>query len=90
VLGEFRRTLDSRILDDDALATQDAVTQLISAIRKVRAPAPEAVLVPLDVVNDEVGKPITEWSDTVFGAATSRRLHAAVVRTQARNTLSQH
>ena len=33
--GKHRRALDSTILDD-AVATQDTVTQLISAIRKVR------------------------------------------------------
>ena len=39
--GKTRRALDSTILDD-AVATQDTVTQLIGAIRRVavRCPAP--------------------------------------------------
>ena len=61
--GKHRRVLDSSILDD-AVATQDTVTQLISAIRKVRRVVPEAALVPLEVATDEGGKPVIEWSDT--------------------------
>ncbi len=60
--GKHRRVLDSSILDD-AVATQDTVTQLISAIRKVRRVVPEAALVPLEVATDEGGKPVIEWSD---------------------------
>ena len=37
--GKTRRALDSTILDD-AVATQDTVTQLIGAIRRVRARGP--------------------------------------------------
>ena len=61
--GKHRRVLDSSILDD-AVATQDTVTQLISAIRKVRRVVPEAAAVPLSTATDEGGKPIIEWSDT--------------------------
>lgn len=61
--GKHRRVLDSSILDD-AVATQDTVTQLISAIRKVRRAVPEAALVPLLTASDEGGKPVIEWSDT--------------------------
>ena len=61
--GKHRRALDSSLLDD-AVATQDTVTQLISAIRKVRRSVPEAALVPLSTASDEGGKPIIEWSDT--------------------------
>jgi len=61
--GKHRRALDSTILDD-AVATQDTVTQLISAIRKVRGAVPEAARVPLSTATDEGGKPIIEWSDT--------------------------
>src|SRR3954466_11970375 len=39
--GKTRRALDSTILDD-AVATQDTVTQLIAAIRRVRRDVPEA------------------------------------------------
>src|SRR5665213_145464 len=62
--GKHRRALDSTILDD-AVATQDTVTQLISAIRKVRHAVPEAGAVPLSTASDEGGKPIIEWSDKV-------------------------
>ena len=62
--GKHRRALDSSILDD-AVATQDTVTQLISAIRKVRRAVPEAALVELSAASDDGGKPIIEWSDTV-------------------------
>ena len=61
--GKHRRVLDSSILDD-AVATQDTVTQLISAMRKVRRVVPEAALVPLETATDEGGKPVIEWSDT--------------------------
>jgi transposase len=64
LVGKHRRALDSSILDD-AVATQDTVTQLIAAIRKVRGAVPEAALVELSTASDEGGKPIIEWSDTV-------------------------
>jgi IS5 family transposase len=60
--GKYRRALDSTILDD-AVATQDTVTQLISVMRKVRRVVPEAGLVPLLTATDEGGKPVIEWSD---------------------------
>ena len=41
LVGKHRRALDSSILDD-AVATQDTVTQLIAAIRKVRRIVPAA------------------------------------------------
>jgi IS5 family transposase len=63
LVGKHRRALDSSILDD-AVATQDTVTQLIAAIRKVRRSVPEAALVPLQTATDEGGKPVIEWSDT--------------------------
>ena len=40
--GKTRRALDSTLLDD-AVATQDTVTQLISAIRRARRQIPAAV-----------------------------------------------
>src|ERR1700678_3445090 len=61
--NKHRRALDSTILDD-AVATQDTVTQLIAAIRKVRRSVPEAALVVLSTASDEGGKPVIEWSDT--------------------------
>jgi IS5 family transposase len=60
--AKHRRALDSSILDD-AVATQDTVTQLISAIRRVRRSVPQAALVPLLTASDEGGKPVIEWSD---------------------------
>jgi transposase len=59
---KHRRALDSTILDD-AVATQDTVTQLIAAMRKVRRAVPEAAMVPLLTATDEGGKPVIEWSD---------------------------
>ena len=59
---KHRRTLDSSILDD-AVATQDTVTQLIAAMRRVRRSVPQAALVPLLTASDEGGKPVIEWSD---------------------------
>jgi transposase len=59
---KHRRALDSTILDD-AVATQDTVTQLISAIRRVRRAVPEAALVTLTTASDEGAKPVIDWSD---------------------------
>src|ERR1019366_9442025 len=59
---KHRRALDSSILDD-AVATQDTVTQLIAAMRRVRRSVPEAALVPLKTASDQGGKPVIEWSD---------------------------
>ena len=39
--GKTRRALDSTVLDD-AVATQDTVTKLIAAIRRVRREVPGA------------------------------------------------
>lgn len=64
--GKTRRALDSTILDD-AVATQDTVTQLIGAIRRVRREVPGAA----DVIAtrctahdyDDPGKPKIAWND---------------------------
>jgi transposase len=61
--GKQRRALDSTILDD-AVATQDTVTQIMAAIRRVRRALREAALVELSTASDEGGKPVIEWSDT--------------------------
>ena len=42
--GKHRRALDSVVLDD-AVATQDTVTQLIAAVRRVRRQVPEAAAI---------------------------------------------
>jgi Transposase domain (DUF772) len=59
-----RRVLDSTVLDD-AVTTQDAVMQLVSAIRRARRLVPEAktlALVAHDYDNDP-GKPACAWDD---------------------------
>ena len=52
--GKTRRALDSTVLDD-AVATQDTVTQLISAIRRVRRLVPEAAA--LDLAGHDYSQP---------------------------------
>jgi IS5 family transposase len=64
--GKTRRALDSTILDD-AVATQDTVTQLIAAIRRVRreVPGAEAVVAERCTAHDydDPGKPAIAWND---------------------------
>src|SRR5437016_12223139 len=63
--GRTRRALDSTLLDD-AVATQDTVTQLISAIRRVRRMLPAAAAVPVTAHDyDRAGKPAIAWDDPV-------------------------
>lgn len=67
--GKTRRALDSTLLDD-AVATQDTVTQLIAAIRRVRRIVPGADLVPVSAHDYESqGKPLIAWDDAVAKAA---------------------
>jgi len=67
--GRTRRALDSTLLDD-AVATQDTVTQLIAAIRRVRRVVPGAPDVPLGAHDYESsGKPLIAWDDPVAKAA---------------------
>jgi len=64
--GKTRRALDSTILDD-AVATQDTVTQLIAAIRRVRREVPGAAEVVAKQCTahdyDDAGKPRIAWND---------------------------
>jgi Transposase domain (DUF772) len=61
--GRRRRALDSTLLDD-AVATQDTVTQLVSAIRRVRRLVPEAAAVAVAAHDyDASGKPVCAWDD---------------------------
>jgi hypothetical protein len=64
--GKTRRALDSTILDD-AVATQDTVTQLIAAIRRVRRDVPGAAEVIAAHCTahdyDDPGKPAIAWND---------------------------
>ncbi len=66
--GKTRRALDSTLLDD-AVATQDTVTQLIAAIRRVRRIVPGALGVVLSAHDYEsVGKPLIAWDDPIAKA----------------------
>src|SRR3954469_19573446 len=64
--GKTRRAVDSTILDD-AVATQDTVTQLIGAIRRVRREVPGAAEVIAAHCTahdyDDPGKPAIAWND---------------------------
>ena len=64
--GKTRRALDSTVLDD-AVATQDTVTQLIGAVRRVRREVPGAAEVVAMVTSahdyDDPGKPRIAWDD---------------------------
>lgn len=63
--GKTKRALDSTLLDD-AVATQDTVTQLIAAIRRVRRVVPGAGDVALSAHDYETsGKPTIAWDDPV-------------------------
>ncbi len=58
-----RRALDSTLLDD-AVATQDTVTQLTSVIRRVRRQVPASADVDVAAHDyDAGGKPVCAWDD---------------------------
>jgi hypothetical protein len=79
IAGKTRRALDSTVLDD-AVATQDTVTQLIAAIRRVRREVPGATAVVAARCSahdyDDPGKPAIAWDD----AQARDRLVDALVR----------
>src|SRR5215207_5354972 len=64
--GKTRRALDSVVLDD-AVATQDTITQLIAAIRRVRRDVPGAAELIAAACGahdyDDPGKPAIAWDD---------------------------
>src|SRR5687768_17474165 len=64
--GKVRRALNSTVLED-AVATQDTVTQLIAAIRRVRREVPGAAAVVAAQCTahdyDDPGKPAIAWTD---------------------------
>jgi DDE family transposase/transposase-like protein DUF772 len=64
--GKTRRALDSVVLDD-AVATQDTVTQLIAAVRRVRREVPDAAGLIAARCHahdwDDPGKPRIAWDD---------------------------
>ncbi len=63
--GRTRRAIDSTLLDD-AVATQDTVTQLISAIRRVRRTLPLIAGVVLHAHDYDAGPtPVIAWDDPV-------------------------
>jgi IS5 family transposase len=65
IKGKTRRALDSTLLDD-AVATQDTVTQLISAIRRARRVVLAAAAVPVTAHDyDHAGKPAIAWDDPI-------------------------
>ena len=70
--GKARRALDSTVLDD-AVATQDTVTQLIAAIRRVAREvpgAPEVIAAQCRAHDyDDPGKPAIAWDDAQARAA---------------------
>jgi IS5 family transposase len=70
--GKARRALDSTILED-AVATQDTVTQLIAAIRRVAREVPGAAEVIAAQCTahdyDDPGKPAIAWNDVAARAA---------------------
>ena len=66
--GKSRRALDSTLLDD-AVATQDTVTQLIAAIRRVRRVVPGASEIAVSAHDYEAsGKPVIAWDDPLAKA----------------------
>jgi IS5 family transposase len=73
--GKHRRALDSTLLDD-AVATQDTVTQLVAQIRKVRRVVPIAETVPVRAHDyTQPGKPQIAWDDK---EARAELVHALV------------
>ena len=74
--GRQRRALDSTLLDD-AVATQDTVTQLVAAIRRVRrlVPAAGALELAAHDYDHDPGKPACAWDD----AEARDRLVSALV-----------
>jgi IS5 family transposase len=65
IKAKSRRALDSTLLDD-AVATQDTVTQLISAIRRARRVIPQAAAVTVTAHDyDHAGKPAIAWDDPI-------------------------
>ena len=79
--NKTRRALDSTLLDD-AVATQDTVTQLVSMIRRVRKAIPQAAAA--EVVGDDyeagAGKPACAWNDpTARDELVTRLVNDALV-----------
>jgi hypothetical protein len=66
--GRTKRALDSTLLDD-AVATQDTITQLVSAIRRVHRVVPGAMEVVVSAHDYESkSKPLIAWDDPLAKA----------------------
>lgn len=78
--GKTRRALDSTLLDD-AVATQDTVTQLVAAIRRVRRVVPGMSDVAL-LAHDyqSAGKPLIAWDDEAARAELVNALVSDALR----------
>jgi hypothetical protein len=72
IVAGRRRAVDSTILAD-AVASQDTVTMLVSAIRRVRREVPGAAAVIAAVCTGhdyaKPGRPVADWSDPEAGQA---------------------
>ncbi|MHB1905414.1 MAG: transposase, partial [Acidimicrobiales bacterium] len=66
--GKTRRALDSTLLDD-AVATQDTVTQIVAQLRRVRTTVPGCAEVPRRVPDDGRAKPVLDWGDEAARAS---------------------
>ncbi len=87
--GKTRRALDSTLLDD-AVATQDTVTQLVAAIRRVRRLVPAAATIELGAHDyDASGKPVCAWDDPdAKNALVSGLVNDALVVLAATDTIA--
>lgn len=65
--AKTRRALDSTVLDD-AVATQDTVTQLVAQLRRVKRLVGEASALEARVPDDGRAKPLADWSDAAARA----------------------
>jgi hypothetical protein len=81
--GKVRRALDSTVLDD-AVATQDTVTQIIAAIRRVarEVPGADEVVAAVCTAHDytDPGKPRIAWNDEAARAELVDALVTDVIR----------
>src|SRR5437762_3620646 len=84
--GRRKRCVDSTVFDD-AVATQDTVTQLVAAIRRVArvvAGAAEVIAAVCTLDYSNAGKPDTDWDDPTAKRALASDLvnDAAAARAQ--------
>ena len=81
--GKTKRALDSVVLDD-AVATQDTVSQLIAAVRRVRREVPGAAGFIAEHCHshdwDDIAKPRIDWDDSASRDALVSALVGDAVR----------